>query len=167
MISEVLDCKVSESHHAILANSVDPYHAVFGVHFVATSNSQSSFSPTSSATRFMVATWETLLMCMIRLPELGCRLLAASNSTATTHRIDRPDGCGRGRRPATPGDRRRSSWRFMPTAELAEWFGRHPSLLRNHEVSSGGLVDAIRHSLAIYSASRKASSRSFGRKRVS
>ena len=39
-------------------------------------------------------------------------------------------------------------------------------LLWNRDVSSGCRVGAIRHSLAAYSVSRKASSRSFGRKRV-
>ena len=45
--------------------------------------------------------------------------------------------------------------------------GDNLSLLRNRDMSSGLCVGAIRHSLATYSASRKASSRSFGRKRVS
>jgi hypothetical protein len=33
-IDEVLDSEVGEGHHAVLADAVDPYHAVFDIHFV-------------------------------------------------------------------------------------------------------------------------------------
>ena len=33
-IDEVVDSKVGERHHAVVADSVDPDHAVFDVHFV-------------------------------------------------------------------------------------------------------------------------------------
>jgi len=33
-VDEVLDSEVGEGHHAVVADAIDPYHAVFDIHFV-------------------------------------------------------------------------------------------------------------------------------------
>ena len=65
---ERFDSEVCEGHGLIVAEPVDPDHAVLGVISQATSNSQSSLSPRSAATGSIVVTRETLLTCMLRPP---------------------------------------------------------------------------------------------------
>ena len=69
-IDEIVDSEVCEGQHAIVADPVDPYYAVFDAIVLATSDSQSSSSPRSLATWLIVVTWCTLLICMIRRPGL-------------------------------------------------------------------------------------------------
>jgi hypothetical protein len=56
--------------------------------------------------------------------------------------------------------------RLCRLPNYAEWSGGNPSIRGICEPSSGLRPSAIRHSLDVYSASKKASRRSFARKRV-